>query len=78
MADVKGFFYWSSLDNWEWAEGFEPRFGLIGIDYKTKERLVRDSARMYGKIAKENAIPKQLLDKFELVTPHKSKIQQTE
>lgn len=77
-ADVKGFFYWSSLDNWEWAEGFEPRFGLIGIDYATKERLVRESARMYGEIAKDNAIPKQLLDKFELVNPHKSKIQQTE
>ncbi len=65
-ADVRGFFYWSSLDNWEWAEGFEPRFGLIGIDYTTKERLVRESARMYGKIAKDNAISKQLLDKFEL------------
>jgi beta-glucosidase len=62
-ADVRGFFYWSSLDNWEWAEGFEPRFGLIGIDYETKKRQVRDSARMYGNIAKENSISEDLLKK---------------
>ena len=65
-ADVKGFFYWSSFDNWEWAEGFEPRFGLIGIDYKTKKREIRDSAKIYGQIAKENIITKELLDKYNL------------
>ena len=62
-ADVKGFFYWSTIDNWEWAEGFEPRFGLIGIDYKTKERQIRDSARMYAAIAKKNKIESDIMKK---------------
>jgi len=65
-ADVQGYFYWSTMDNWEWAEGFEPRFGLIGIDYKTQERQVRESARMFGEIAKQNKIPVSLLEKFKL------------
>ncbi|MCG3216509.1 MAG: glycoside hydrolase family 1 protein [Candidatus Heimdallarchaeota archaeon] len=63
-ADIRGYFYWSSLDNWEWAEGFEPRFGLIGIDYSTQKRKIKDSAKMYGTIAKQNKIPKELLEKY--------------
>lgn len=65
-ADVQGFFYWSSMDNWEWAEGFEPRFGLLGIDYETQERQVRESAKLYGEIAKQNKISASLLEKFKL------------
>ena len=63
-ADVKGYFYWSTIDNWEWAEGFEPRFGLIGIDYKTQERHVKDSARMFGEIAWTNKIEASLIKKI--------------
>ena len=63
-AYIRGYFYWSSLDNWEWAEGFEPRFGLIGIDYSTQKRKIKDSAKMYGTIAKQNKIPKELLEKY--------------
>jgi beta-glucosidase len=55
-ADVKGYFYWSLLDNFEWDKGFWPRFGLIGIDYKTFERKVRPSAYEYAKICKENIL----------------------
>ena len=65
-ADVKGYFYWSSMDNWEWAEGFEPRFGLIGINYDTQEREIRESAKLFSEIAKQNKIPSQLLEKFKL------------
>jgi beta-glucosidase len=65
-VDIRGYFYWSSMDNWEWAEGFEPRFGLIGIDYKTKERQVRESAKLFGEIAKQNKIPASMLEKFKL------------
>jgi beta-glucosidase len=43
-AQVAGYLYWSLLDNFEWAEGFKPRFGLIEVDYETMERNVRPSA----------------------------------
>jgi len=48
--DVRGYFYWSLLDNYEWAFGFTRRFGLIEVDYETLERTVRPSARTYTEI----------------------------
>jgi len=36
--DVGGYFYWSLLDNFEWAHGFDPRFGIVKVDYKSQER----------------------------------------
>ncbi len=55
-VDVRGYFYWSLMDNFEWAKGFEPKFGLIEIDYKTMERKIRDSAYYYAQICKNNYI----------------------
>ena len=52
-VNVKGFFCWSLSDNFEWAEGYHPRFGLIYIDYKTLERTPKLSAYMYRKFLKE-------------------------
>ena len=49
-VDVRGYFYWSLLDNFEWAKGFWPRFGLIEIDYRTMQRKTRPSALVYKKI----------------------------
>jgi beta-glucosidase len=46
-ADVRGYFYWSLLDNFEWDKGFWPRFGLIEIDYRTMQRKIRPSALVY-------------------------------
>lgn len=43
--NVKGYFYWSLTDNFEWDKGFWPRFGLIEIDYKTQKRTIRESAK---------------------------------
>jgi beta-glucosidase len=51
-ADVRGFVYWSALDNFEWQHGYSQRFGLIGVDRKTLERTVRPSARHLGAIAR--------------------------
>ena len=62
--DVRGYMYWSFMDNFEWAEGFEPRFGLIGIDFKTCERKVRKSAKVYGKIAKEKGISADIVKEY--------------
>ena len=42
-ANVKGFFYWSLLDNYEWAEGYEKRFGLVHVDFETLERIPKSS-----------------------------------
>ncbi|MEK9209301.1 MAG: glycoside hydrolase family 1 protein [Patescibacteria group bacterium] len=55
-ADVRGYAYWSLLDNFEWAHGFTPRFGLIEVDYKTLERKIRPSAYEYVKICKTNEL----------------------
>ncbi|MBI4991598.1 MAG: family 1 glycosylhydrolase [Candidatus Harrisonbacteria bacterium] len=46
-VDVRGYFYWSLLDNFEWEKGFGPRFGLIEVDYKTMRRKIRGSAYLY-------------------------------
>lgn len=55
-ADVRGYLHWSLLDNFEWDKGFWPRFGLVAVDYATQEREVRDSARMFARICRENAV----------------------
>lgn len=55
-ADIRGYFHWSLLDNFEWEKGFWPRFGLVEINYQTLERKIRPSAREYKKIIDANAI----------------------
>lgn len=55
-VDVRGHMYWSLLDNYEWALGFEKRFGLIEIDYDTLERKIRPSAYVYKKIIEANGL----------------------
>lgn len=55
-ADVRGHLYWSLMDNYEWALGFEKQFGLIKINYDTLEREVRPSAYVYKEIIEGNAV----------------------
>ncbi|MEX0913299.1 MAG: glycoside hydrolase family 1 protein [Candidatus Paceibacterota bacterium] len=55
-VDVRGHMYWSLLDNYEWALGFEKRFGLVEIDYSTLERKIRPSAYTYKKIIERNGV----------------------
>lgn len=54
-ADIRGYFYWSLLDNFEWDKGFWPRFGLVDVDYKTMERRIRKSAFEYKKIIESSS-----------------------
>ncbi len=56
-APVIGYLYWSLLDNYEWDEGFVPRFGLIGVNYKTQERTIRGSTRKLEEIIRSGKLP---------------------
>ncbi|MFK4759541.1 GH1 family beta-glucosidase [Microbacterium sp. ZW T5_45] len=49
-VDVRGYFYWSLLDNYEWAWGYEKRFGIVRVEYDTQERVVKDSGLKYSRI----------------------------
>ncbi len=52
-VNIQGYMYWSLLDNFEWADGFWPRFGLVEMDYKTYKRTIRSSAKWFaGEIKK--------------------------
>lgn len=51
---VLGYLHWSIMDNFEWAEGYDPRFGLIYVDYPTQKRILKDSAMEYKKIIQAN------------------------
>jgi beta-glucosidase len=55
-ADVRGHLYWSLLDNYEWALGFEKRFGLVEVNYQTLERKIRPSAYVYKEICESNCV----------------------
>ncbi|MCW4456808.1 GH1 family beta-glucosidase [Microbacterium sp. MPKO10] len=49
-ADVRGYFVWSLLDNFEWSWGYDKRFGIVRVDYETLERTIKDSGRAYAEI----------------------------
>lgn len=56
-ADVRGFFYWSLLDNYEFTHGFSMKFGLVAVDHEHGQtRTVRESAKAYAEIIKQNAV----------------------
>jgi beta-glucosidase len=50
---VEGYFIWSYLDNFEWAEGYRPRFGLVYVDYKTQKRILKVSGQWYSNFLRE-------------------------
>ncbi|MCR2782971.1 MULTISPECIES: GH1 family beta-glucosidase [unclassified Microbacterium] len=55
-VDVRGYFYWSLLDNFEWAWGYEKRFGIVHVDYDTQQRTVKDSGREYSRVIAERSL----------------------
>jgi beta-glucosidase len=54
-VDIRGYFAWTLMDNFEWAEGYEKRFGLIHVDYATQERTVKMSGRSFSDMLKRRA-----------------------
>lgn len=63
---VKGYFYWTLVDNFEWAEGYDPRFrfGLYGCDYETQARTRKRSAELYGEICAANALTADMVRRY--------------
>ena len=51
---MRGYFAWSLLDNFEWAEGYAKRFGIVHVDYDTQERTPKDSARWYADVIRRH------------------------
>ncbi|MFJ6697994.1 GH1 family beta-glucosidase [Streptomyces sp. NPDC091272] len=56
-ADVRGYFLWSLLDNFEWAHGYSKRFGAVYVDYPTGARIPKASARWYSEVARTGVLP---------------------
>jgi beta-glucosidase len=61
---VMGYYHWTLADNFEWAEGWTLRFGLISLDPETQERTPRRSAELYAEIVQSNAITSQMIDTY--------------
>jgi beta-glucosidase len=53
---LAGYFVWSLMDNFEWAKGYEKRFGIVWVDYETQQRIPKDSALWYAEVIKKNSI----------------------
>jgi beta-glucosidase len=54
---LTGYFVWSLMDNFEWAFGYEKRFGIVYVDYATQVRTKKDSALWYTRLAETGTIP---------------------
>jgi beta-glucosidase len=54
---LAGYFVWSLMDNFEWDRGYSQRFGIVWVDYRTQQRIAKDSALWYQRVISENAVP---------------------
>lgn len=55
-VDVRGYFVWSLLDNFEWGHGYTKRFGIVRVDFDTQERIIKDSGEWYSRVIAANAV----------------------
>ena len=63
-VDVRSYLHWSFQDNFEWAEGFRQKFGLIALEEGTRNRVLKPSAQMFRDIARANAVPAALAQRY--------------
>jgi beta-glucosidase len=68
-ADVRGYFAWSLMDNYEWNHGMGMRFGLYAVDPATKARTIREAGEAYRAIVRARDVPSALEDKYANVFP---------
>jgi beta-glucosidase len=61
---IKGYFHWTLVDNFEWDQGWDLRFGLWALDEKTQKRTKRPSADLYAEICKENGLSSEMVQKY--------------
>lgn len=63
-VDVRGYYHWTLVDNFEWAEGWALRFGLVALDVETQTRIPRPSASLYTEIIRANAITREMVEAY--------------
>ena len=56
-ANVHGYYVWSLLDNFEWAFGYDKRFGIVHVDYDTQVRTIKDSGHWYADVIRAHGLP---------------------
>jgi beta-glucosidase len=62
--DVRGYFHWTLMDNFEWVEGESARFGLYEVDYETQQRTQRPSGKLFAEIAKERGVTEEMTQRL--------------
>jgi len=62
-VDIRGYLYWSFMDNFEWAEGYTQPFGLVNINYRTFERIPKSSAQVFAEICKTSTVTDNMIKK---------------
>ena len=61
---MQAYYVWSLLDNFEWAEGYSPRFGLVHVDFMTQRRTLKQSGHWYAELVSGNALPAHNANRF--------------
>ena len=62
--DVRGYFVWSFMDNYEWGFGFTKRFGVVHVDYPSQKRTIKDSGIWYAKLCLSNGFDRADTDSY--------------
>lgn len=63
-ADVRRYYHWTFIDNFEWMDGEHERFGLVGLDYETQKRMPRQSAYMYAEVIKQHGFTNEIINRY--------------